>query len=112
MLQRKTEEAAAATKRLKELLEAKKSSRETYGRKPWPMASYSLPLGFMCAHYLADYFYYLFWLPVFSGGANGSGMQVSFKKPLSGNEKTIPHLHFILCLKHSFYVSLGLNASY
>jgi len=65
VLQRKIEEAAAATKRLKELLEAKKSSRETYGRKPWPMASYSLPLGFMCAHYLADYFYYLFWLPVF-----------------------------------------------
>ncbi|WVZ73699.1 hypothetical protein U9M48_021980 [Paspalum notatum var. saurae] len=32
VLQRKTEEAAAATKRLKELLEAKKSSRETYGR--------------------------------------------------------------------------------
>ncbi|PUZ77483.1 hypothetical protein GQ55_1G375200 [Panicum hallii var. hallii] len=31
VLQRKTEEAAAATKRLKELLEAKKSSRETYG---------------------------------------------------------------------------------
>ncbi|KAF8779786.1 hypothetical protein HU200_002045 [Digitaria exilis] len=31
VLQRKTEEAAAATKRLKDLLEAKKSSRETYG---------------------------------------------------------------------------------
>ncbi|KAG2661484.1 hypothetical protein PVAP13_1KG507200 [Panicum virgatum] len=31
VLQRKTEEAAAATRRLKELLEAKKSSRETYG---------------------------------------------------------------------------------
>ncbi|CAO2040713.1 unnamed protein product [Urochloa humidicola] len=31
VLQRKTEEAAAATKRLKELLEAKKSSREAYG---------------------------------------------------------------------------------
>uniref|UniRef100_A0A0D9VKX5 Kinesin motor domain-containing protein n=1 Tax=Leersia perrieri TaxID=77586 RepID=A0A0D9VKX5_9ORYZ len=31
VLQRKTEEAAMATKRLKELLEAKKSSRDTYG---------------------------------------------------------------------------------
>jgi hypothetical protein len=59
-----------------------------------------------------SYFYYLFWLPDFSGSANGSGMQVSFEKPLLGNGKTIPHLPFMLCLKHYFYVSLGLNTSY
>jgi hypothetical protein len=33
VLQRKTEEATAASKRLKELLEAKKSIRETYGAR-------------------------------------------------------------------------------
>lgn len=59
-----------------------------------------------------SYLYYLFWLPDFSGSANGSGMQVSFEKPLLGNGKTIPHLPFMLCLKHYFYVSLGLNTSY
>ncbi|KAL6912146.1 hypothetical protein ACP4OV_000951 [Aristida adscensionis] len=34
VLQRKTEEAAAVTKRLKDLLEAKKSARDTYGGAP------------------------------------------------------------------------------
>jgi kinesin family protein 4/21/27 len=33
VLQRKTEEAAMAAKRLKDLLETKKSTRDTYGKK-------------------------------------------------------------------------------
>lgn len=90
---------------MKESLEAKRSSREKYGRKLQPMAPFYLPLG-LCV--LISHSWWCFYscsgFLCFSGGANRSGVQVSFIQLLLGNANTSSYMPSLLSETLFLYV--------